>query len=367
MTKRKSIRETLLRPSTSSQSIETGAIFYAGIAGVLSLIAGLFFFQGYVPIFGRGSIGTVSLLLAAIFAFIGYFYAAYTSMERPKNASLFEKTRTLLTTLALSFVHAAIVFLITTIGFYIVQDAFYGLTIDKYASSAIVAAVVAVMSYAVYLVGAGINTIRISTALAVYLVSGVLISMITATDPYWWEMHLSSLGAGNSLSSFTFEVTLLFGGLVIISVADFIASDFEKLSSVDTKYKVVKANGIRIMLSLIGVFLAFVGIFAYDTNPLIHNISASGMVVLFVILILALPWLVPTFSRAFFTFSYSLMAAIIFCEVLFNFVGYLNLTGFEIIAFTIVFSWLIVFIRQIAAALADEVPVSTRKTRTKKV
>lgn len=341
----------------TNQSAESSAIYFAAGCAVVAFVISLFYFQGNVPLFGRDSIGTISLILATIASLVGYFYAANQSRDSTGIESIAQKVRFYLTTFALAFVHAAIVFLLTTIGFYIVQDAFIGLTLDQYASSFITAAVVAGMSYATYLLGLSINTLRISTALAVFLVSGALISMITSTNPYWWQMHLSSLGAGDSVSSYTFEVTLAIGGLVIISVADFVANDFARLRSVRKEYMSVKVNGIRVILSIIGVMLALVGLFAYDTNPLIHNVSASGMVIMFIILIAALPFFVPTFSRAFFIFSYSLMAFIVLCEILYNSVGYLNLTGFEIISFTVVFTWLIVFIRQIAAKLADQAPI----------
>jgi len=49
--------------------------------------------------------------------------------------------------------------------------------------------------------------------------------------------------------------------------------------------------------------------------------------------------------------------AVMICSWLFVGVGYLNLTTFELLAAGIIFAWLIVFVRHIAAGLADaEVP-----------
>lgn len=67
------------------------------------------------------------------------------------------------------------------------------------------------------------------------------------------------------------------------------------------------------MLALIGIFLALGWCVAYDTHPLLHNTAAGGMAVLFVGLIIALPLLVPSFSKAF-ALSYALMA-VSFCAI----------------------------------------------------
>lgn len=249
--------------------------------------------------------------------------------------------------------------LLTAIIFFVVSDAFTGLVLDGYISSVLVATTVAVTSYVVYLVGVGVSTVMIANALAVFLVAGVLVSMITADDPYWWQ-HLSSLGAGSGVSAFAFEMTLVMGGAVVACLAAYLSRDFQQLQSLNTQFTDTKIRTVQTLLALIGLFLAFVGYFPYDTNPAIHDNSASGMVVLFLALILGLRFLVPGMSRAFVLFSYVLMGVLIACLVLYV-IGYFNLTAFEIASFAIVFSWLVVFIRQVAAALVD----AHTKQRTK--
>lgn len=342
-------------PSSSSRSVEARAIYFAGgmagISLVLSVVLFLVAEQGGVRIFGAGSLGTVAIMLATIAAAIGYFYAAnQTQIEKIGRVHMTWKTY--LGTASLAFVHAAITMLLTAIVFFIVSDAFTGLVLDGYISSVLVATTVAVTSYIVYLVGVGVSTVMIANALAVFLVAGVLVSMITADDPYWWTQHLSSLGAGSGVSAFAFEMTLVMGGAVVACLAGYLSRDFQRLQSLDALFTDTKIRTVQTLLALIGLFLAFVGYFPYDTYPAIHDNSASGMVVLFLALILGLRFLVPGMSRAFVMFSYALMAVLIACLVLYV-IGYFNLTAFEIASFAIVFSWLVVFIRQVAAALMD--------------
>jgi hypothetical protein len=340
---------------TKSTDSEANALFFMVGVFVVALLASFMIFGGNsVPVFGRGgSVGTTAIVLGSLTAFLGYFFVSYRHMPK-KNLSVLKRTRLILTNVALAFIHAAIVFLLMTVVFYTLDSAFTGLMIDELSSSVIVASSSAVFAYGTYLVAERQTTLNLSTALAIFLVVGALTSMITSTDPYWWQNHLSYLGGGYSFSAYAFEVTLAMGGIVLMCIADFIANDFERIKQKRGTDLHTRANAVRIILLLIGLFLAFVGLFRWNVNPIIHNLAASGMVVLFLALIIGLPYFVPMFSRAFFVFSYGLMGALLVCVYLYAGIAYFNLTAFEILAFIIVFGWLVVFVRQIAAALDDQ-------------
>jgi hypothetical protein len=351
-----SLLGSILHPSKSYKSVEARAIYFAAIAGTVSLVAALFYFSGNgpIPIFGRVSIGTTAIALASVAAFTGYFLVLYQNRERSRRLSLLGKVYAFSNMFALAFIHGALVFLLTTVAFYVVSEAFTGVLIDMYASSVIVASTVLVAAYTFYLIADNSTTLMISSALAVFLVSGALTSMITATDPYWWQMHLSSLGTGEGFSSYAFNFTLIIGGAVIVSIANLIAYDFSRLETLDPKFQMANIGRVRTLLMLMGLGLAGVGLFPFDTHTTMHNISASGMFFLFIGLVLGLRSLVPTFSKAFFIFSYVMVGVLVVSLVLFLRVGYFDLTAFEIICFVVLFGWLVVFIRQIAAALHDE-------------
>lgn len=345
-----------VEPTLSSRNIESRAIYYAGISGIVAfLISFVLFYPAIVPLFGRQSIGFMVSVIASLTALVIFFLVAEQQNMALAGGklSLYRKFHVIFTTAALAFVHAAVVFLVFAAGYFLVQDAFKGLSLDSLTASILVAVSVALSSYAVYLAAVNITTVRVSSVLALFLVSGALTSMITAENPQWWEIHFSSLGGDDSFSSAAFNITLIVAGIVIVSLSDYIANDFAKLQHTHTKYIKDKANIVRIVLALIGMFLAFVGLFAYNEYPEIHNTSAGGMAIMFIGLVLGLPWLVPSFTRAFFMFSYGLMVGLVVCYWLFVGVGYLNLTAFELIAASIIFGWLVVFVRQIAADLSD--------------
>ncbi len=325
---------------------ETGAIYVAGFAFCISTLIGLgYFWNGASALFGHRSIGSLASLLAALAAFIA-FLVAYRQPAKVGTSNSLRRLRDLLAVAALAFIHAAICLLVVIIAFFLAQSAFQGLMLDHWSSAILVGVSVGACAYGAYLVGSSINSARLSTSLAVFLVAGVMASMITSEDPYWWLLHFSSLGAGHSGSAVAFNLTLIVAGLVIICLSDFIYSDFGHLPATT---KPTKSRTIQIILICIGLMLAGVGLFKYDIYPSLHFYSAAGMAVLFLVLMAALPRLAPNFSKTFFAFSYAIMCSILVCVWLWKGVGYLNLTAFELICSAIIFAWLIVFVRNLAA------------------
>jgi len=337
--------------TNQSKTSEARALYFAfGTAAVVFVLSCLFFYGKSIPLFGSPSIGTLASVFAMLAAVVA-FYTVEFMKDKPQKRSVLARV---VLTGSLAFVHAAVGLLLTTGIFFILHDAFIGLAFDWATASLITAGYVAAMGYIFYLSAALMNALRLSATLAVFIVSGALTSMITAQDPYWWQLHFSSLGAQGTLSSVAFNLTLIVGGLVIMSLADYVSNDFSKLQDTDKRYAAVDRRLIRVLLTLMGLFLAFVGIFKYDDYVLMHNASAGGMAIIFAVLVILLPRIAPVFSRAFTIFSYALLAGLVVSFWLFN--GrfhYLNLTAFELIAFGVVFAWLIVFIRQIAASLED--------------
>jgi hypothetical protein len=351
----KQIKHNVSEPRPASKTIESRALYFGGaIFIVITLVCLNIFWGKMTPIFGFPSVGSIGSISASLAAFIA-FIIAYPHLSSLMHGKHLNRLRAWLKLGALAFAHASLFFLISVIGFYVIQSAFEGLLLDAWSSSIIVGVVCGLSCYSAYLMGARITSVGVSMVLAMFLLSGSLASMITSQDPQWWMLHFSSLGGDDTLSSYTFNLTLIIGGIVIATLADFIASDFARLQiEPHSEYAKVKVNVIRIMLAAIGVLLAFVGLFVWDEHLRIHNASASGMVLTFIILICMLPKLVPDFPKSFFIFSFSLIGAIVACYWLWSSVGYFNLTAVELLCALIVFSWVIVFVRHISAGLEDK-------------
>ena len=340
----------------SESRTESRAIYVALASAGVGLLTGLalFFSAERVTLFERGvSLGSVASIMAGVVALAVYLLAA-SYHERPLEKRVWARTEHLLNIVSLAIVFGLLAFLSCALVFFIISIAFRGATVDMWAASVLLALSLGVASYGTYLMAVGMNAMRVSAILALFLVSGTFISMMTASDPLWWDVHFSSLGAGGGISGYAFNATLIIAGLVIVALSKYIIDDFTRLQQQGHIPKQAKTLLMRGLLAGIGISLAFVGLFVYDVFPLTHNIAAFGMAALFGVIIIILPWLVPGFLPAFFVASYALIAGLIVSAWLFWGVGYFNLTIFELVAAAVIFTWLALFVRHVAALLDDE-------------
>jgi len=88
----------------------------------------------------------------------------------------------------------------------------------------------------------------------------------------------------------------------------------------------------------------------------VHTGFASGMAVVFGILVIRLPAWIPGIARPFVALGWLFIAVIVVLAVFFA-VQYYTLTAVELVAGILVFSWIILFIRN-AAALETDVRTS---------
>ena len=347
-------KHTISKQSSTDNStnIESTAIYIALISGAVGFLVSLALFWGHTTaLFTKGiSIGFVASILAAVIALVIY---VLTNARTARKASRKRKLSEHIGTWSIAIVHALLILLTYALIFFIVGRSFIGAEIDPFGSSTIVALATGMAGYITYLSAAQMNSMRIAVLLALFLVSGTFISMLSASDPNWWYVHFSSLGADSGVSSYAFNGTLIIAGVAMVGLTKHITDDFKKLQHEKGLAKRTKAKALTICIVGIGIMLALVGAFVYNVFPTIHNLAAGGMAIFFLLIILALPWLTPDFPKAFFVASYGLFAALLLSVWLYQTAGYFNLTIFELVAAAIIFTWLIVFVRYIAAMLED--------------
>ena len=104
-------------------------------------------------------------------------------------------------------------------------------------------------------------------------------------------------------------------------------------------------------LVIVGIFLALVGVFPVDRFFLVHNTVATGMAVVFALLVCALPKLLPGLPKTFYALGYIYVGVVALLGVFFA-TGFYNLTAVELIAGVLIFSWIIVFLRTVSVAVA---------------
>ena len=334
--------------TTPQNTIESDAIYVALACGLIGLFTGLVLFQDtLIPIFveNDASLGLVATTLGAIVSFVVYLFSAFSS-----NHNSLKK----LSTWTLALAHALLALLLYALFFYILGQSFKGAHMDTPTSAILTALSAGVMGYFSYLSASNMTTLRIAGILTLFLVVGIFTSMLTSTNPNWWQWNFSALGTGEGVSRYTFNGTMIIAGAMVIALSSFLDFDINRLKQAGKLSAQTRSLIMRIGLILIGISLAGVGIFIFDDYPTIHRTFGTGTAIVFGLILIGLVWIVPNFSKAFYIASYFILAILILSAYLFYGIGYFNLTALEMIVFGLVFTWLIIFVRHIAAMLGDK-------------
>ncbi|MDR7082759.1 putative membrane protein [Arthrobacter ginsengisoli] len=324
-----------------------GAFLILGVAGLL--LVG----REPVALSGRGSVGDIAALGTAV---LGAAAAVIGSLQRrgpePSRVPEAGRTRNIVDVTALALAHASIFLLGWLALFAIFQQAFVGAVLYPLAGAIIVGTTGAVSAYTAYLSAVTMNAYRLAALLAVFLVAGILTSMLTAEDPQWWQEHLSALGMTSDVSGVTFNVTLIVAGVVVTTLAGYSTKTLAwQANTASSRRRVRLLEG---GIVLIGILLACVGLFPVDERFGLHTLAASGMVLVFGTLIVRMRALVPSMPATFNALGLVFLAVIAFAVLMYFPFGYYNLTAVELIAASLVFAWLIVLIRNLAAVDADQ-------------
>ena len=355
-------------PSAEQQLRSESWALWLGLGStVIGTMVGLIGFSGYRPdLAGFQSVGVYSAVLAGLAAAIGSVLGYRRFLVIDQNWLLaFPRYRQVINLAALVLIHASISSMAMIITFRIFQDAFLGLTVDKYAGSLMVGITAGIAGYIALLSVARITAQSLSGLLAVFLITGVFISMLAAQNPYWWQSMFSTLGtrAAGPASAWTFNLTLVIAGLVLSTLTGFIVRNLQLLAGIFDAYAKTQGkprprfirprpNVVSACLLGLGVCVIGIGLVPVSVSAPVHSTIvkvAAGFIV--VLLLGAALWL-PGFPWVFHLLSFACFLGLVGAALLWQPLAYYNLTAFELAVVGIVFGWLIAFIRTTAAALA---------------
>lgn len=324
---------------------ESIALVVAASAFLLSGLVALAVFWGReLPIDGRQSVGDFTAIASAIAAAAAFALA----QARPRRRNAARQTAghgeryRWFDLVALSLAHGVIA-LLGWIGIATVMEhSFLGATVYASPAAALVAAATALSAFAAFLSGANLSPRQLSLVLAVFLVVGMVTAMLSSADPLWWQMNLSALGITHDISALTFNLTLVVSGVLITTIARFGTGSLPTGSVSQRRHRVT----VRVLFVLLGAFLGCVGVFPVDRFFLMHNTVATGMTVVFAALALGLPWLIPSMPRVFVVLGFVYVWIIVALAALFA-TGIYNLTAVELVSAVLIFSWIILFLRNV--------------------
>ncbi|MEN2738784.1 DUF998 domain-containing protein [Microbacterium sp. X-17] len=333
--------------ATPARRLESIALGLGTLAFVVTALVALPVFRlESAPISGPGSVGQYAAIASAVAALLAFVAGRYVVRARSGRRVTFLDV---LDIAALAIAHGIIALLSWTLIAVILEQSFLDAQVFAVPLLVVAGAAAAVTAYAAFLSSAHMNLDLLAIVLAVFLVEGILASMLTASDPHWWRINLSALGATDDLSALAFNITLIVAGFIVTTLTRYATRG---IPGARTGGGIV---AVRICLVLVGVFLACVGIFPVDEFLAVHNTVASGMAVTFGVLVIGLARWIPGLSRAFLGVGYVFLGVVVALAIAF-FVGYYTLTAVELVAGILVFAWIILFIRSAAALAADAAP-----------
>ena len=327
---------------------ESLAIGVAGVASVVSSVVALLVFRlEPAPIAGPGSVGQFAAIAATAGAIVVFVFGRYVVRDREHSPRLMDLVDLGVVALA----HAVIALLSWTLLSAILAQSFANAVVYPIPLVFATGAVTAVTTYLVLHAATGSSPMTLAVVLAVFLAEGLVASMLSASDPHWWRDNLSALGMTNATSALTFNLTLVVAGMMITTLTRYITQALPGAS----------AGGVarlRVSLVLMGVLLAFVGLFPVDVFFWVHTLSASGMGVVFCILALRVKSWMPGLAPGFIWLGRVFVGVTVLIGSFYA-VGYYTLTAVELIAAVMAFAWIILFIRNAAlvTVLATEVAV----------
>jgi hypothetical protein len=102
-----------------------------------------------------------------------------------------------------------------------------------------------------------------------------------------------------------------------------------------------------------GILLAGTGLVPVDVFMPAHNALATSMSGAYVALVVGLPRWVPGLSRTFQVTGFVMLGGAVLAVFLWYPLGYYNMTAMELFVAGVVLGWLVLLIRNVAAALED--------------
>jgi len=340
-------------PDTSDAVFEATALIVGTVFLVLGFAVGFpSFFGRQLAISGAGSIGVFAAYGGAITAVLAFVLGRLAVRPAEVRADAVrdgfsvpgDRLRWYDLT-AIAFAHAAIAYLGWLGIAELLERSFIGAPVFAFPGAVLVSVAFALTAYVTFLSAVALTPMVLSLVLAVFLVVGAFAAMLASSDPDWWRDNLSALGMSSNSASIAFNMTLIIAGIMVTTISRYATAGLPVDDEKARRGRFVVRGG----LILMGIFLACVGIFPVDEFFLLHNTVATGMAVVFAVVVVGLPWFLASIPRVFVLFGWAYVLVIALLGAFFA-VGYYNLTAVELIAAVLIFSWIIVFLRTAGSA-----------------
>lgn len=190
-------------------------------------------------------------------------------------------------------------------------------------------------------------SLHVGAAALTVLVTGLLLAIVTTSDPLWWQLHFSQLGIFGDLSSAFFNTTLKVSGLIVVVFAFCVRRDVRRLGRGPVRRGA--ATVAFICLNVVGVNLALVGCIPLNTDKDLHDRVAGSMVLGFLALLISAPIMFNRLGKRM-ALSTAIATAWLIISIALFVSATINLALFETISCTAMFAWSGMFTHVLAGA-----------------
>ncbi len=332
-------------PATSDAVFEATALIVGAAFLLVGFLVALPVFWGHqLSISGTGSIGMFAAYGGAIAAALA-FALGRLAVRAPEVDPSVARDGFAVPGDRLRWYDLAAIAYLGWLGIaQLLEQSFVDAPVFAFPGAILVAVAFALTGYVAFLSAVALTPTVLSLVLAVFLVVGAFAAMLASSDVHWWRDNLSALGMSSNSASVAFNVTLIIAGVMVTTISRYATAGLPVDDPVDRRGRTIVRGG----LILMGIFLACVGIFPVDEFFGLHNTVATGMAVVFAVIVVGLPWFVRSIPRVFVGLGWAYVLVIVLLGAFFA-VGYYNLTAVELIAAVLIFSWIIVFLRTAGA------------------
>lgn len=196
---------------------------------------------------------------------------------------------------------------------------------------------------------------------AMLLAAGCLASMSLTSTGEWWVRNFSTLGTSGDFAAACFNVALILSGGAMAAMAGRLTSGLVRAEYAARRGAVATA---RLLVAVIGLALAGVGFVPINADEVLHNVFASAAGAAFFLLASLTPWLVRRMPRRLVVTSWVSLAIEVGTWIVYDRLGLASLTVFEVVAFALVFVWLIALVVTTHPTIGHEPAMRRPEVRT---
>ena len=226
--------------------------------------------------------------------------------------------------------------------FWLLGQMFNDASFDLYTTTVFAFVIIAAVNYLMINLAMTLTSGVVTNLLTIMIIGGMLFSMLTNSSRDWWKHNFSFLGTAENSASLQFNVTLIFSGLLMMTLVDYLFVNLQK------RYRGRRVLVLRLLLYMLSACVASIGLFPNDPQfHVLHDRVSMWLVYIMLILIVLIRWILPEVTRQFLILSYVMGALMGLEYIVFKLSYYLSLTAFELLEFGLAFSWLLLLLQNI--------------------